>query len=523
MEILDNINKEFNFKYDFLRVLKVEYNTLLSCAEIWFLYPENIKDLEDDEKKEIIEYIKKELNLLCEIKIKFKKSYLDENLIKKHLIKYLKNVNSSLFAYYKDENINVIRNEFNIVVKFNLIKEIYDYFIYNNLKDDILKELNKNFIANFSVDILENKQEIMDDKILLKREEELIKNLPKPKKVVRYEVYEPEKIIGVDITPMPEYIKDQPEEKQSVILAGQISNLAEKTYISRRTKKKGGSEESYYYTFTLTDETASISAIYFSNKTTYKKAKTLKDGDKILVIGDIKKGQREKTLSLKSISICEIIKQEKKLESKVEVQKPTQNIHFENYKVVKPTIYMPLKQENIFDKKPIYNDFINNNNFVVFDVETTGLDPIVNEVIEIGAVKIVDGKIKEQFQTLICPENEIPEEITNLTTITNDMVKNAPNNNDAIADFFKFCENCILVGYNVAFDFAFINNSAQKAGLFFNNQTYDAMVIAKNKLYLPRYRLINVVEALNLTLNNAHRALADATATAEVFLKLNEI
>ena len=62
MEILDNINKEFNFKYDFLRVLKVEYNTLLSCAEIWFLYPENIKDLEDDEKKEIIEFIKKELN-----------------------------------------------------------------------------------------------------------------------------------------------------------------------------------------------------------------------------------------------------------------------------------------------------------------------------------------------------------------------------------------------------------------------------------------------------------------------------
>ena len=51
MKILDNINKGFNFKYDFLRVLKVEYNTLLSCSEIWFLYPENIKDLEDDEKK----------------------------------------------------------------------------------------------------------------------------------------------------------------------------------------------------------------------------------------------------------------------------------------------------------------------------------------------------------------------------------------------------------------------------------------------------------------------------------------
>ncbi len=522
MEILDKINKEFNNKYDFLRVLKVEYNTLLSCAEIWFLYPENIKDLEDDEKKQIIDFIKNELSLNCEIKIKFKKSYLDENLIKKHLINYLKNVNSSLFAYYQDKNIEIVKDAFNIVVKFNLIKEIYDYFIYNNLKENILNELNKNFIANFSVEIFENKNEIIDDNILIKHEEELIKNLPQPKKVVRYEVYEPEKIIGVDITPMPEYIKGQPDEKESVILAGEISNLAEKTYISRRTKKKGGSEESYYYTFTLTDKTASIPAIYFSNKTTYKKVNLLKDGDKILVIGNIRKGQREKTLSLKSISFCEIINKNENIEEKEE-GKPVQNIHFDNYRVVKPTVYMPLKQENIFDKMPSYNDFITNNNFVVFDVETTGLEPTVNEIIEIGAVKIVNGKIKEQFQTLICPENEIPEEITNLTTITNDMVKNAPSNNDAISDFYKFCENCSLVGYNVSFDFAFINNSAKKAGLYFNNQTYDAMVMAKNKLYLPRYRLINVVEALNLTLNNAHRALADATATAEVFLKLNEI
>lgn len=521
MEILDKLNKEFNYKYDFLRVLKVEYNTLLSYCEIWFLYPENNKDLIDEEKKEITHFIKKELNLTCEIKIKFKKSYLDENLIKKHLINYLKNVNSSLFAYYKDENIEVIRNNYNIIIKFNLIKEIYDYFSYNNLKENILNELNKNFIANFSVEIFENKNEIIDDKILIEHEKELIKNLPQPKKVVRYEVYEPKKIIGVDITPMPEYIKDQPDEKESVILAGEISNLAEKTYISRRTKKKGGSEESYYYTFILTDKSSSIQAIYFSNKTTYKKAKLLKDGDKILVIGNIKKGQREKTISLKSISFCEIINQEDKIEK--EEQKLTTNIHFENYKIVKPTVYMPLKQENIFDKTPTYNDLIKNNNFVVFDVETTGLEPTVNEIIEIGAVKIVDGKIKEQFQTLICPENEIPEEITNLTTITNDMVKNAPSNNDAIQDFYKFCENCSLVGYNVAFDFAFINSSAKKAGLYFNNQTYDAMVMAKNKLYLPRYRLINVVEALNLTLNNAHRALADATATAEVFLKLNEI
>ena len=335
----------------------------------------------------------------------------------------------------------------------------------------------------------------------------------------------PELLCGQEITPMPEPIKNQTEIKMSVILAGKISNFVDKTYISKRNKQKGIDEPSHYLTFTITDHTGSIDAIYFAHKTSYKKVNVLKDGDSILVVGDIKKDYEKKRLYIKSISFCEIdtsLVAEDKQEP--EIKEPIiKNVHIDEYKYVKPAPYILDRQENLFDVRPNYSDYVKTHTFVVFDCETTGLSAEYNEIIEIGAVKIENGLIKEQFQTFICPENEIPEEITRLTTITNDMVKDAPNGNQAITDFYKFCEGSVLVGYNVSFDLRFIQNTAKKAKLYFSNESIDAMDVVRKKMYLSRYKLINVVDALGLSLKNAHRAIADAIATAEVFLKLNEV
>ena len=75
----------------------------------------------------------------------------------------------------------------------------------------------------------------------------------------------------------------------------------------------------------------------------------------------------------------------------------------------------------------------------------------------------------------------------------------------------------------ISLDIGFIQNQAQKVGFMFNNKSIDCLAMVRKKLYLPRYKLINVVEYLNLKLENAHRAIADAIATAKVFLKINEI
>lgn len=196
----------------------------------------------------------------------------------------------------------------------------------------------------------------------------------------------------------------------------------------------------------------------------------------------------------------------------------------QEYKFVKPEPYISLKQDNLFEVKQDVNSYLKQNKFVVFDLETTGLFFTQHEIIEIGAVKIVDGKITETFSTLIKPENKISDEITSITGITNDMVKDAPLFQNVLTDFYKFCEDCILVGYNILeFDIKFLNFHANKYGVDFNHQIEDALILARKYcLGMKRYKLKDVCNNLNIVLENAHRALFDTIATAEVFIKLSD-
>ena len=95
------------------------------------------------------------------------------------------------------------------------------------------------------------------------------------------------------------------------------------------------------------------------------------------------------------------------------------------------------------------------NNYVVFDIETTGLDPEFDEIIEIGAVKIKDGIKIDTFNSLIKPEYEIDEFITELTGITNEMVENAPSIDEVLPKFMDFIKDYIIIGHNVNFDINF--------------------------------------------------------------------
>lgn len=522
MIILNELNKQFKNKYDFLQVLSVVYDTQNSFCEIIFLYPEKNEDLKQEEKNEIIEFLQKSLDLSCQLKVKFKKSYLDDELIKNALINHLDMTYPSVFSLFTADKVIVEKKETIISITLNLNNTVYEYFTTNNLQIACMDFLKKNFISSFDLQAKQDSSIVMNDSILEKRTNDFYANVKPPEVVKRYEVFEPESLIGALITPMPEMIRYIKSEKTDVILAGEVSLLKEGTYISRRTKKAGGTEPSFYYSFTLTDHTGKMSAIYFANKTTLKQIRKIKDGDKILVVGNVKQGQRDLSLHIKSLSLCEIgeMKIEREENVEAELYSPA---HIENYSVVTPYVYMQNTQETLFEKPKVYNQDFLGKEYVVFDCETTGLDPSYCDITEIGAVKVVNGKIKEVFQTLLKPSHEIPEEVIKLTGITNEMVANAPDPTKVIMDFYKFCEGSILSGYNVNFDVSFIQALAKKAGIKFPNEVFDVLTFAKQKLYLPRYKLINVVEHLGLKLNNAHRALFDATATAEVLQKLNEI
>ena len=243
----------------------------------------------------------------------------------------------------------------------------------------------------------------------------------------------------------------------------------------------------------------------------------LPDGSFVLCLGDIIKDAYGKIVyRIKKLSLANINNTEPDIPSYDPLlHKP----------VVIPTIVPRSNQENLFDVKPQYDAFILNNDIVVFDIETTGLDPDICEITEIGAVKISHGEITEQFSTLIKPNSPIPLEVQKLTNITNEMVATAPKIESVIRDFYNWAQGCILSGYNViGFDMKFITKAARKVSLVFDNEIIDTMIVVKqSSLRLSNYKLSTVVKALNVKLIGAHRAYNDAYATAKVLMEMHRV
>ncbi len=158
--------------------------------------------------------------------------------------------------------------------------------------------------------------------------------------------------------------------------------------------------------------------------------------------------------------------------------------------------------------------------YVVFDIETTGFSPEKNHIIEIGAVKVVEGAITEKFSTFVNPDVPIPFNIEQLTGINDNMVLAAPKIDAALPRFLAFCQDCALVAHNASFDVGFIAHEARKQGMEFAPTVLDTVAMARHLLpNLNRFKLDTVAKALNISLENHHRAVDDAGATAEIFVK----
>ena len=158
--------------------------------------------------------------------------------------------------------------------------------------------------------------------------------------------------------------------------------------------------------------------------------------------------------------------------------------------------------------------------FVVFDIETTGFSPDQNKIIEIGAVKVENGAIIDRFSTFVNPEVPIPFHIEELTSIKDDMVVDAPKIEEVLPEFMKFCEGAIMVAHNADFDMSFIDKNCEFQGLEHDFTVIDTVALARILLpNLNRFKLDTVAKALNISLDNHHRAVDDAGCTAEIFVK----
>jgi DNA polymerase-3 subunit alpha (Gram-positive type) len=159
--------------------------------------------------------------------------------------------------------------------------------------------------------------------------------------------------------------------------------------------------------------------------------------------------------------------------------------------------------------------------FVVFDLETTGFSALVDRVIEIGAVKIKNNEIVDRFSTFVNPQIPISFRIENLTGINDQMVMNSGTIEQILPDFIEFCKGCVMVAHNAEFDMSFIINNAEKMGIEFAPTYIDTVLLSQFLIpALHNYKLDTLTKHLNVVLDNHHRAVDDAEATAHIFLKL---
>ena len=161
-----------------------------------------------------------------------------------------------------------------------------------------------------------------------------------------------------------------------------------------------------------------------------------------------------------------------------------------------------------------------NSTFVVFDLETTGLNTNVDKIIEIGAVKVTNGEIVDRYSTFVNPQEHITEKISKLTGIYDDMVENAPIENEILPEFLDFIGDSVVVAHNAGFDTAFLKRYAKANSIIFDNTIIDTVELGKTLLpKLNNFKLDTICEAVGVFLENHHRAVDDAEATAECFIK----
>ena len=453
-------------------------------------------------KKNVIENLVKKYvgNLDINYNIKIIKAFLDEERLNSVIKNYLKSHFVACYYSLKEINSKQTDNSFNISLSLTLTESETQ-----TIKQKILEYLNSLYFYNFeiSTNIFECEQKNLDE-----HKNEILNNLLEPILINKMKVNKVENIIGEiqDTSCYPfEYYKN-PEE--NICLCGHLEKIEEIEFT-----KKDGQTKGIRYALIVKCLDKVFNASFFPSKKNLEIAKTIVNGIDIIMQGSLDNFNNNLSFKVKSIAKCEICEYEK---PKKEI-----NREYNDYRFIHPTEYVEINQANLFDNF-VQKEYLQNNEFVVFDLETTGLDYKTNKVTEIGAVKIKNGRIVETFSGFVNPMQKISKEITRITGITDEMVKDAPQLEDILPDFYKFTKNAILVGQNIQFDFGFIDYYSRRIDYVFSNKMEDTLNIAKKHIFLRNYKLKTISEALNVPLINAHRAINDALATAKVFIKLVE-
>ena len=214
-------------------------------------------------------------------------------------------------------------------------------------------------------------------------------------------------------------------------------------------------------------------------------------------------------------------KKQKELEEKRKLENPQITFDILEQENKKNEQIKGKETTNIKSKKAL--NFVDD--YVLVDIETTGLSPINDEIIEIGAIKVKENKIVDEYNELIKINRRLSPFITNLTGITDAMLKNGKLPNVVFKEFVDFIEDDVIIGHNVNFDYGFLSDKCKKyINYNLENERIDTMYLAKK--LVPNsinYKLGTLAKYFNVSYQGAHRGLKDVEITYEVYNHLRKL
>ena len=429
-----------------------------------------------------------------------------ENIIKK-INEYIYNEHKSVYTNFSNADYIVDFDDvINITIKME--KYICDYAKGINLEQKIADYLGTQFYEDSEIAFAEiPNKEFVEAEFFVPRSSDIRIIEAKPLKI-----YKNGSLL------YPRYITDiikSEQEISNLTLCGIISNINTRKIIKENAKVK----EIELFTFLLNDTTDRIKCKFFARpKKDFVWSDVIADNEPLIMNGSYTydKFDNRFCFLVNSIASADINFNSINLTSDF-------NKDYGKYIRILPEPYSDVEQNDLFDIAETDSEPIDGN-YCCFDLETTGLSIESDEIIEIAAIKIINGKFTEKFSTFVKPDVSIPNRITEITGITDEMVKDAPKISEVIPDFYRFSKDCVLVGHNIlSYDVPLLNAQSFKCKYKFDNICEDTLVLSKQKLKLSRYKLGDVCNACSVPLNGAHRAINDVAANAKLFLKLKKL
>lgn len=545
--LINEINNITNDEYKFTLKSATLFEDADFCV-IEIFYRDGIllnKSIKDKVETKILELVPS----CFKYDIKFVKKFISIEQVTDNVNEFMtKNYNS---ITYKIDNIKNSNLKFEIEICIDRLS--FEHANQKNLTS-LIENYLKNLYEEYSFECKINEFIFVNNKLDFNNLNLEQETDPFAKRIINFT--EPNPIIGEKFDGPAKYIMDITSPQEEITLCGKIKNI--KTVIIKRKPKQieSNSEEineenniepdkitdesqlenmiekiqsdelpkyeRTLYKWTLEGFTGNISCSILSTKENKSKLEKLKIGDTVASKGKVEKDSFTNSLAMqvKQLEYCIL---PEKFEEYIEYKKEKPF-----YEFVKPEPIVIYRQDDLmsFAREEIIPTYLQNKTFVCYDFETTGLHyENGDRIVEIGAVKIINGKITEKFVSFVNPDGRhIDEGASETTGIYDEDVASAPKDYEVLQDFYKFTRGAIIIGYNnINFDNVFLLGQGKKCRYNFDNPMEDVFRFAQKYVTgVKNYKLGTIAEKLGVILDKAHSAVYDAIATAEIFLKIAE-